>query len=159
MQDFILFTASHRWGVYRGSRFRLPTGTGITKITEPSSSGRTPFLCGKSALPSTAIMPPRRPRPGKELTHCGIASAPARDFPTLVRQYPDNAIATGNDGPGATFPRGELAPAIEDVMFSQGLGFITEPIRPGEALEILRIEERTKDGQATFDEARDEINV
>jgi parvulin-like peptidyl-prolyl isomerase len=79
-------------------------------------------------------------------------------FSELARQYSDNAIAVRNDGLLGTFLRGELSRAIEDVVFSQDSGYITDPIRVGDALEILKIEQRTNNGQATFDEARSEIN-
>ncbi|HZL57089.1 MAG TPA: peptidylprolyl isomerase [Bryobacteraceae bacterium] len=79
-------------------------------------------------------------------------------FPELARQYSDNADTAKEDGFLGTFKRGELNPAIEKVVFAQAKNYITDPIRTGHAFEILKIEEKTNAGQATFDEVQNEIN-
>ena len=79
-------------------------------------------------------------------------------FPELARQYSDNAETAKDEGFLGTFPRGQLNKAIEDVVFAQSKGYITDPIRVGSAFEILKVEEKTNAGQATFDEVQNEIN-
>jgi parvulin-like peptidyl-prolyl isomerase len=79
-------------------------------------------------------------------------------FPELARQYSDNADSAKNEGFLDTFPRGQLAKPIEDVVFAQSKGYISDPIRVGNAFEILKVEEKTNAGQATFDEVQNEIN-
>jgi peptidyl-prolyl cis-trans isomerase SurA len=79
-------------------------------------------------------------------------------FPELARQYSDNAETAKDEGFLGTFTRGQLNKAIEDVVYAQNKGYITDPIRVGSAFEILKIEEKTNAGQASFDEVQSEIN-
>ena len=79
-------------------------------------------------------------------------------FPDLARTYSDAETAK-DDGmlPGA-FTKGQLAKSIDDIVFKQNKGYITDPIRLPGGFHILKIEEHTTAGQATFDEAETEIN-
>ena len=77
-------------------------------------------------------------------------------FTDLARQNSDGPTAA-QDGELGSFKRGELAPAIEEVVFKQNKGYITDPIRTPGGFEIIRVEEHYKAGQETFDEAQQEI--
>jgi parvulin-like peptidyl-prolyl isomerase len=77
-------------------------------------------------------------------------------FPDLARQYSD-APTANDDGALGTFPRGQLAKPIEEVVFKQNKGYVTDPIRVASGFEILRVEERFAAGQASFDEVQNEI--
>jgi parvulin-like peptidyl-prolyl isomerase len=79
-------------------------------------------------------------------------------FPELARQYSDNAETARDDGFLGNFTRGQLAKALEDVVFAQTKGYISDPIRLGSVFEIVKVEEHINGGQATFDEAQPEIN-
>jgi peptidyl-prolyl cis-trans isomerase SurA len=85
-------------------------------------------------------------------------------FPDLARQNSDNSLTAKEDGFLGTFGRGELAKPIEDAVFSQSKGYISDPIRMGNSatspgiFEIVKVEEKVNPGQATFDEAQGEIN-
>jgi peptidyl-prolyl cis-trans isomerase SurA len=90
-------------------------------------------------------------------------------FPDLARQYSDNPDTAKDEGflgtfvrtpSGGTCPTNSLclAKPIEDVVFAQSKGYVTDPIRMGNAFEILKVEEKTNAGQATFDEVQTEIN-
>jgi peptidyl-prolyl cis-trans isomerase SurA len=79
-------------------------------------------------------------------------------FNDLARQYSENADSAKEDGMLGTFTKGQLAKPIEDVVFKQSRGYVTEPIRTSTGFEILRVEERTAAGQAGFDEVQNEIN-
>jgi hypothetical protein len=46
---------------------------------------------------------------------------------------------------------------IEDIVFAQDRGFVTDPIRVTNGFLILRIEEKHKAGQASFEEVENEI--
>jgi hypothetical protein len=46
---------------------------------------------------------------------------------------------------------------IEDIVFTQKKGYITDPIRMQNGFEILKIEERYEAGQAPFEEVENEI--
>ena len=94
--------------------------------------------------------------------------ASGEKFPELARQYSDNPDTAKDDGFLGTFTRRQtataratclcLSKAIEDVVFAQSKGYVTDPIRMGDGFEILKIEEKTNAGQATFDEVQTEIN-
>jgi hypothetical protein len=79
-------------------------------------------------------------------------------FPDLVHQYSDNPESARDDGFLGDFKRGILNKAIEDAVFTQPKGYISDPIRLGPVFEIVKVEERVNGGQATFDEAEPEIN-
>lgn len=85
-------------------------------------------------------------------------------FPELARQYSDNPLTAREDGFLGTFTRGELAKPIEDAVFTQTRGYVSDPIRMGNSatsggiFEIVKVEEKVNPGQATFDEAQSEIN-
>ncbi len=77
-------------------------------------------------------------------------------FTDLARQYSD-APTAAQDGELGSFKKGEVAPAIESVVFAHDKGYVTDPIRTPAGFEIYRVEEHYKAGQETFDEAQQEI--
>ncbi|MDQ1470164.1 MAG: peptidyl-prolyl cis-trans isomerase SurA [Bryobacterales bacterium] len=77
-------------------------------------------------------------------------------FPELARQYSDAETAK-EDGMLGTFTKGQLTPAIENVIFPQKKGYITDPIKIPAGFEIMKVEERTAEGQASFEEVQNEI--
>jgi parvulin-like peptidyl-prolyl isomerase len=77
-------------------------------------------------------------------------------FPELARQYSDAETAK-DDGMLGTFTKGQLAPAIENIIFPQKKGYVTDPIKIAAGFEIMKVEERTAEGQASFDEVQNEI--
>jgi peptidyl-prolyl cis-trans isomerase SurA len=79
-------------------------------------------------------------------------------FADLAREYSDAATAT-SDGELGAFKRGDLATEIDDIVFKQNKGYVTDPIRRPAGFEIYRIEEHYAAGQATFDEVQNEVNT
>jgi peptidyl-prolyl cis-trans isomerase SurA len=79
-------------------------------------------------------------------------------FVDLAHQYSDNPDTAKADGFLCNCKRGELAKPIEDAVFTQSKGYITDPIHVGKAFEILRVEEHINSGQASFDEVQNQIN-
>jgi peptidyl-prolyl cis-trans isomerase SurA len=77
-------------------------------------------------------------------------------FPDLARQYSDAPTATA-DGELGAFKRGDLAKDIDDVVFKQAKGYVTDPIKRPAGFEIYRIEEHYAAGQASLDEVQNEI--
>ena len=47
--------------------------------------------------------------------------------------------------------------AIEDVVFKEKKGFVTDAIKLRQGFLILKVEERFEAGQATFEEVKNEI--
>ncbi|MEP6715281.1 MAG: peptidylprolyl isomerase [Terriglobia bacterium] len=78
-------------------------------------------------------------------------------FTDLARQNSDAETAK-DDGLLGSFHKGELAKQLEDVVFQQQKGYITDPILLGAGYEIIKVEEHTVAGQASFDEVQSKIN-
>ena len=79
-------------------------------------------------------------------------------FTDLARQYSDAPTAT-SDGELGAFKRGDLAKEIDDIVFKQAKGYVTDPIRRPAGFEIYRVEEHYAAGQASMDEVESEINA
>jgi parvulin-like peptidyl-prolyl isomerase len=79
-------------------------------------------------------------------------------FTELARQNSDASTATA-DGELGAFKRGDLAKEIDDIVFKQAKGYITDPIRRPAGFEIYRVEEHYAAGQASMDEVESEINA
>ncbi|HEY3838237.1 MAG TPA: peptidylprolyl isomerase, partial [Bryobacteraceae bacterium] len=77
-------------------------------------------------------------------------------FGDLARTYSDAETAK-TEGELGAFKKGELTKDIEDVVFATPKGAVTDPIRIAAGFEIFRVEERYGAGQASFEQARDEI--
>jgi peptidyl-prolyl cis-trans isomerase SurA len=77
-------------------------------------------------------------------------------FVELARQNSDAETAK-DDGLLGTFTKGQLAAPIEAAVFPKKKGDVTDPIRIANGFEILKVEERTAEGQASFDEVQNEI--
>jgi peptidyl-prolyl cis-trans isomerase SurA len=78
-------------------------------------------------------------------------------FADLARQYSDAETAK-EDGMLGTFTKGQLNPAIENLVFPQKKGYVTDAVKIDAGFEIMKVEERTAEGQASFDEVQNEIN-
>jgi peptidyl-prolyl cis-trans isomerase SurA len=78
-------------------------------------------------------------------------------FNDLARQYSDAATAT-SEGMLGVFKRGDLAKDIDEIVFKQNKGYVTDPIRRPAGFEIYRVEEHYAAGQASLDEVQGEIN-
>jgi peptidyl-prolyl cis-trans isomerase SurA len=78
-------------------------------------------------------------------------------FPDLARQYSDAATATA-DGELGVFKRGDLAKDLDEIVFKQNKGYVTDPLRRPAGFEIYRIEEHYAAGQASLDEVQGQIN-
>jgi peptidyl-prolyl cis-trans isomerase SurA len=98
----------------------------------------------------------------------GIAAAEAKSkalstrakkgekFGELARDNSD--AATGKQmGELGAFKRGQLDKKIEDIVFKEDRGFVTDPIRIAAGYLILKVEERFKAGQAPFEEVENEV--
>jgi hypothetical protein len=55
------------------------------------------------------------------------------------------------------FKKGDLASNLEDTVWTQPKGYVTDPIRTGNGYLILRVEDHQKAGQAELSEVENEI--
>ncbi|HYO84663.1 MAG TPA: peptidylprolyl isomerase [Bryobacteraceae bacterium] len=77
-------------------------------------------------------------------------------FTELARQHSDSQTKE-NFGELGGFKRGDLDKQIVDLIWNQDRGYVTDPIKRGNGYLILRVDEKHKAGQASFEEVENEI--
>jgi peptidyl-prolyl cis-trans isomerase SurA len=77
-------------------------------------------------------------------------------FPEMARDNSE-AVTAKNLGELPPFKKGDLANNIEETVWSQPKGYVTDPIRTGNGFLILRVEDHHKAGQAELNEVENEI--
>lgn len=78
-------------------------------------------------------------------------------FSDLVRQYSDDPETARNGGSLPPYQRGIMPKDMEDVVFKEKKGFVTDPFKRPQGFVILRIDDRFEAGQASFEEVKDQI--
>jgi peptidyl-prolyl cis-trans isomerase SurA len=78
-------------------------------------------------------------------------------FGEMARDNSDDPETAKNYGELPPYKRGQLRKEIDNIVFTQKKGYVTDPIRVPNGFIILRIEERFEKGQAPFDEVEDQI--
>jgi len=78
-------------------------------------------------------------------------------FAELARDHSDDPEAARSFGELPPYKRGEMRKEIEDVVFKEKKGFITDLIRVPNGFLILRVEERHEAGQASYEEVENEV--
>ena len=78
------------------------------------------------------------------------------DFGKLAEMYSqDTSLDSGGDM--GWFKRGEVTPFLEKVVFSLKVGEVSDIIRSGLGLHIVKLMDRKEEGVRPFEEVRDEI--
>src|SRR5262249_40218750 len=72
-------------------------------------------------------------------------------FADLARDNSDDVETAKNGGYVGAMPRGVMDKQIEDVVFKEKKGFVSEPFRRTNLFLILKVEDRFEAGQASFD--------
>jgi parvulin-like peptidyl-prolyl isomerase len=78
-------------------------------------------------------------------------------FSDLARENSDDVETAKSGGQLPPFGRGMMLKQIEDVVFKEKKGYISDPIKIPQGFIILKIEERYEAGQASFEEVRNEV--
>jgi peptidyl-prolyl cis-trans isomerase SurA len=78
-------------------------------------------------------------------------------FAEIARRFSDNTASAPNGGDIGIFRRGQLKAEIENEVFSQDQGYITDLIEVPGGYLILKVEERHKEGLAGLKEVEAEI--
>jgi parvulin-like peptidyl-prolyl isomerase len=78
-------------------------------------------------------------------------------FSDLARNNSDDTETARDGGQLPPYKRGMLRQELEDVVFTQKKGAVTDPIKTPNGLLILRIDERFESGQASFEEVKEEV--
>lgn len=77
-------------------------------------------------------------------------------FSTLARDY-SAAETARNDGELGSFKRGELKKELEDKVFAQNKGYVTDEFKTDNGYLILKVEERYAAGQASIEDVKNDI--
>jgi peptidyl-prolyl cis-trans isomerase SurA len=104
---------------------------------------------------------------GKDAAGTAAAEKKAKDlvararkgerFPEMARDNSE-AVTAKSMGELPPFKKGDLANNIEDQVWSQPKGYVTDPVRTGNGFLILRVEDHQKAGQAELTEVENEIS-
>jgi peptidyl-prolyl cis-trans isomerase SurA len=78
-------------------------------------------------------------------------------FADLARDFSDDVETGRNGGYVGAIPRGTMDKSIEDVVFKEKKGFVSEALKLRQAFLILKVEDRFEAGQASFEEVKDRI--
>jgi peptidyl-prolyl cis-trans isomerase SurA len=79
-------------------------------------------------------------------------------FGELARDNSDDPETAKNQGELPPYKRGMLLKQIEDVVFTQKKGYVTDPIKVTNGFLILKVEERYEAGQAPYEEVENEVS-
>ena len=104
---------------------------------------------------------------GKSAEQVAVAEKKAKDlavraqkgekFSDLARDNSDDVETAKNGGQIGPMTKGLLDKPIEDLVFAQKKGFVSDPIRRPNSFLILKVDERFEAGQASFEEVKSEI--
>ena len=78
-------------------------------------------------------------------------------FAELAKQYSDDETTKDNYGELPPYTRGQLRKDLEDIVFKEKKGYVTDPIKLPNGFLILKIEERYEAGQAPLEAVENEI--
>jgi len=79
-------------------------------------------------------------------------------FGDLAATNSDDLETARNYGEMPGFKRGQFLKQIDDILFKEKKGFVTDPIRITDGFVIFRIMDRYEKGLATYEEVENEIN-
>lgn len=80
-------------------------------------------------------------------------------FAEMARRFSENENSAPNGGDIGVWRRGQLRKEIEDLVFENDAGFITDLIEVPTGYLILKVEERFREGQAELQEVEQEIHA
>ena len=78
-------------------------------------------------------------------------------FTELVAAYSDDPETSRAGGQLGPYQRGIMPKEMEDVVFKDKKGDVTDPFKRPQGLLILRVDDRWEAGEASFDEVREQI--
>lgn len=78
-------------------------------------------------------------------------------FSDLATTNSDDLETARNGGELPPFKRGQLMKPIEDIVFKQPKGYVTDPIKVPNGFLVLKIVDRHEKGLASYEEVEDEI--
>lgn len=104
---------------------------------------------------------------GKTPEQIAVAEKKAKDlvarakkgekFPELARDNSDDVETAKNGGQIGPMSKGLMDKPIEDLVFKEKKGFVSDPLRRTNSFLILKVDERFEAGQASFEEVKSEL--
>lgn len=104
---------------------------------------------------------------GKDAAGVALAEKKAKDlaarakkgekFPELARDNSDAVTAQAGGDLGVGYEKGQLAADVENAVWTQPKGFVTDPMRVSNGFLILKVEDHQKEGQAAVEDVQNEI--
>jgi parvulin-like peptidyl-prolyl isomerase len=107
-----------------------------------STEGKTPEQVAAAELKAKDVV--TRARKGEK-------------FSDLVAAFSDDQETARNGGQLPPREKGMSLPQIEEFLFKEKKGSVSDPFKVPQGFVILRIDDRYEAGQATFDEVKDQI--
>lgn len=78
-------------------------------------------------------------------------------FQDMAEVNSDNANSSHDGGNIGAWEKGQLAPEIENAVWDQPRGYVTDPIKLKNGFEILKVDDHQKAGLAAFEEVQNEV--
>jgi hypothetical protein len=78
-------------------------------------------------------------------------------FPAMAQNNSDAELTKDRGGLLDPFIKGALNPVIEDLVWNQQPGFVTDPIKFDNGWEIFKVEDHQREGLASYGEVENEI--
>lgn len=104
---------------------------------------------------------------GKDAAGVAVAEKKAKDlsarakkgekFDEMAQQNSDDAATAQGGGALDPATKGQLRPELENAVWSQPKGFVTDPIKMPNGFLILKVDDHQKAGLASFEEVENEI--
>jgi len=109
------------------------------------------LISTEGKTPEQAVQAEKR---AKDLT---ARARKGEKFAELAKQYSDDETTKENGGELPGYNRGQLRKDLEDIVFKEKKGYVTDPIKLPNGFLILKIEERYEAGQAPLEAVENEI--
>jgi peptidyl-prolyl cis-trans isomerase SurA len=93
----------------------------------------------------------------KKAKELAVRAQKGEKFTDLARDNSDDVETAKNGGQIGPMSKGLMDKPIEDLVFAQKKGFVSDPIRRPNSFLILKVDERYEAGQAAFEEVKNEL--
>lgn len=93
----------------------------------------------------------------KKAKDVAARAAKGEKFSDLARDNSDAAESARQGGDMGSFEKGKLTPELENAVWTQSRGFVSQPIKVSNGFLIVRVMDHQKEGQATFEEVENDI--
>ena len=86
-----------------------------------------------------------------------LITSKGKDFAKIAKEKSD-CPSGAKGGDLGNFGRGQMVPSFEKAAFTQAIGEIGEVVETQFGYHIIMVTDKTKGGQKSFDEVKEEIN-